>query len=266
VFKSLYQQAGVQGSTEVDTVFMKTLSSSCKSYKHKAIKIIRGDFLETAWDLLSPNLTADSASDAGFASNTRILYLVRDPRGAVASRSKIALNGDQTALNRDKMMYDMKLTCNKYRKNLAFLQSLRVRNTLPAFRLVRYEDIAYQPLAAARVIYSFLNMTLPNTVIKWISEATMNDYNGTNREHYAYSTARDSKRTAEAWRQYIPYEVARELDTACTGTLQLLGYSLVNDEQTYLNTSVTYVNSIDLEYALRFESSHKNVSSKRTVY
>ena len=250
---TLYQQSGVRGSRGIGQVSLENLKSKCKEYNQKAIKIIRGDFLEAARELLCPNSTDRKSQNA---PHTHILYLVRDPRGVMASRTKIAQKhmkaNDFITLNRDKMLYDAHNICDKYKTNIKFLQSLNCGNDLPAFRLVRYEDVAYQPLAAAREIYSFLNLTLSENVIDWISKATTNDYR--DQAHYAYSTTRNSKSTAEAWRKYIPYELALDVDTECTEALQLLGYKAVYDEQTYLNTSKRFVDTIDLEYAFKFKN------------
>ena len=243
VFKILYDNMNISHYKNAYKTSISDLSIDCKKYQHRAIKIIRGETLSSVWELIYNENTSNS--------HNRILYLVRDPRGVMASRHKVEakkkkLDNWKMFQNTDRniLVHGAKNTCDKYTNNIRFLESM---NSTYNFKLIRYEDIAYNPVSMATKIYKFLRIPLPDNVLSWIHKATRQTTSN-EQDLDVYSTMRDSSRSAEGWRKYIPYEIAAAMDTQCAEALRLLGYSTVSDLDVYSNTS--YVKKLELKYGL----------------
>ena len=210
----------------------------CSEYKHKVTKIIRGRYLNLAMPLLK------------HGSKYHILYLVRDPRGVIASRYHIEKqkrkDPDIFHSMRTAILNSTRNRCNVYKRNLEYLVKKVEFTNATNFRIIRYEDLAYNPLSMAESIYNFLGINLPKSVKNWITRSTVNRVSNSH-----HGTKRNSASAAEAWRHDIPYDLALEMDVQCAEVLQLLGYRRVTNEEIYRNTSYTLVDELELPYVIK---------------
>ena len=79
-------------------------------------------------------------------------------------------------------------------------------------------------------------------VHEWINQSTT----GVRISKYAYGTARDSKKTAEAWREYLPHYVTLEVNRICKDAMVALGYRTGEDLDTYENLTQSLVGEFPL--------------------
>ena len=230
---------------------MEMLQRVCGIFKYKAVKMIRGHYIQDAAKLLAVN------------DFTKILYLVRDPRGVMSSRTKV----DQAkaknvhawfSVRRNHIITAAKHRCNLYTKNLLHLKAAISQSTnCSAYssnvRLVRYEDVAYDTMAKSIRLYRFLGILFPPELKHWIRRNTVlrkNSKTDLNMAQHAYTTKRDSVKTAEAWRSHLPYDIVKEMDAVCAEALKELGYSRVGDEATYHNMSHSLVHDLAVPRAI----------------
>lgn len=243
VFRPLYEQLGEYATTS-GIILTNAISDVCKKYTHKAVKIIRGRLIKKVWKRLDPK-----------SVKNRIIYLVRDPRGNIASGTRIqqlwtnSTKKDYINQHHDEIIQYAKDLCKTQARNIRFLNGIAENSpALKSFFMVRSEDIAYKPLYFLHKIYHNLQITLPDNVVEWVTKATSKDI--PNVLYHPYTTQRNSRGTAEAWRKYLPLNIAQEIDKVCMNALNLLGYSPVQDEAHYNDTTFSYVQQLQRPYVL----------------
>ncbi len=131
----------------------KVFESLCNSKKHVALKSIRIADISYLKDLITNT-----------SMNTKIIHLVRDPRGTYRSRMSVCLPTWRNCLN-------ISETCVRMGRNIQFW--LDTPSWLQnKYLLVRYEDLALEPIRYAEEIYIFLNIPMPRSVHNWIIKNT----------------------------------------------------------------------------------------------
>ena len=220
------------------------LTEQCMAFKYRVAKVIRGRYLSFLEPILQEELS-------GGRSNY-VLYLVRDPRGVITSRYRLKQMNEHTPKiflkKKQQILAAIRNRCTIYKQNMEFLAKYFNGTNKFKIRMIRYEDIAYNPMVMASNMYSFLHITLPKSVVKWIKRSTDLPTNSTID---AFGTIRDSAKTAEAWRKYVPYDLALGMDAQCKDVLPMLGYQRVTDRNSYLNMSYSLVNSLKLPYVIQ---------------
>ncbi|KAG9335189.1 hypothetical protein JZ751_005538 [Albula glossodonta] len=216
-----------------------TLASKvCLARGHVAIKTVR-----------VPEVDGLRALSEDPRMDLRIVHLVRDPRGILASR--MAAFADQfrawkvwNATGRQPRYVDLAQITRTCR-DLAESASLGLRRQ-PAwlrgrYLLVRYEDLARQPEAKAKEIYRFVGLEMDERVLGWISRNTNHSAPSASEGDYKYSTTRDSRAMAESWRLRLAYDIVRAVQDLCNDTLSLLGYRPVRSAAELRNMSHSVV-------------------------
>lgn len=210
-------------------------ADSCREHRHVAIKTVRvpevGDLRALVED---PRL------------NLKVIQLVRDPRGILSSR--IETFRDTYRLWRiwratGRKPYNLDLTqlttvCDD------FLSSVTTGMSRPSwlkgrYMLVRYEDLALNPLQRTKEIYDFLGLAMDKNVVDWIQ----NNTRGSNEllAKHKYGTVRDSAANAESWRLKLSYDIVDYTQTVCQQILQELGYKTVRSLEELKNMSVSLI-------------------------
>uniref|UniRef100_A0A4W3JGN0 Sulfotransferase n=1 Tax=Callorhinchus milii TaxID=7868 RepID=A0A4W3JGN0_CALMI len=197
-----------------------TLASRvCRQMSHIAIKTVRIPGISDLRTLVQdPRL------------NVKVLQLVRDPRGILASRIdtfpdsfrpwKVWRSSGRRPYNLD--VSHLTTTCED------FLSSAGTGLSRPGwlkgkYMLVRYEDLAREPGRKTREIYSFMGMEVDGNVRRWI----LNNTRGPGGSgHHKYATVRDSAATAESWRFRLSYDMVALVQSLCNATMARLGYRM----------------------------------------
>uniref|UniRef100_A0A3P9INB0 Sulfotransferase n=2 Tax=Oryzias latipes TaxID=8090 RepID=A0A3P9INB0_ORYLA len=216
---------------------LSSASVSCLSKRVVAVKTVR---IPEVGDLRT--LMEDPRLDL------KILHLVRDPRAILASR--MTAFPDQfrawkiwNVTGRQPRYVDLSQitsTC----KDMAASAETGLQG--PAwlhsrYLLVRYEDLALNPETKSTEIYRFVGLEMGQRVRTWISKNTNSNASAQADWNYRYSTARDSRATAESWRLRLGFDVVRKIQSLCSHTLALLGYKQVQSAAELRNLSVSLV-------------------------
>ena len=213
----------------------------CKEYDIHAIKIIRANKIDTVFPLMEKGV--------------KVIHLIRDPRGAATSRFEIEALKNKISLDEYWRTYEkevlrsVQLECRRYSQIYDLVTGKSSHHPHQkgllqmSYRLIRYEDIAYNPKYIAGKIYKYLRLSMPTEVKQWLHKATSSDVKGGETLQRAYSTSRNSKSTAEAWRSKLPLALNLKMQMICGDVLQKYGYKLVDSLSRYRDTRLSLVNS-----------------------
>ncbi|XP_074128446.1 carbohydrate sulfotransferase 1 [Sminthopsis crassicaudata] len=209
-------------------------AEACRERSHVAIKTVRVPEVNDLRALVEdPRL------------NLKVIQLVRDPRGILASRSetfrdtyrlwRIWDGTGRKPYNLD--VSQLTTVCED------FWNSVSTGLTRPAwlkgkYMLVRYEDLARNPMKKTEEIYGFLGIPLDGHVERWIHNNTRGDRASSKHK---YGTLRNSAATAEKWRFRLSYDIVAFTQNACQHVLAQLGYRVAASEQELKNLSVSLV-------------------------
>ncbi|XP_033490245.1 carbohydrate sulfotransferase 1-like [Epinephelus lanceolatus] len=196
-------------------------ADACRAKRHAAIKTVRIPQISDLRALIEdPKL------------NLKVVQLVRDPRGILASRI-------ETFRDTYRLWRLWRATGRRpHNLNLGqintvcedFLRSVSTGLSRPAwlrgrYMLLRYEDLARFPLQKTRELYSFLGLVLDHNVEDWIINNTRGTSDLSSRQKF--TTVRDSAANAENWRVKLSFDMVAYTQTACQPLLNLLGYKTV---------------------------------------
>ncbi|XP_018621399.2 carbohydrate sulfotransferase 1-like [Scleropages formosus] len=213
-----------------------TLASEvCRQRQYVVIKAVRISEINTIRALVEdPKL------------NMKIIQLVRDPRGILSSRiSTFGFNGNlwRTWKKTGQKPKNLEMTtivkmCDDFFTSVATAQQ-QPSWLKGKYMLVRYEDLALNPIQWAKKILTNTKISLDSRVFSWL-QSTINGgrENVVNRK---YGTVRNSTAEAEDWRLKLPYVVAKYTQTLCERTLKQLSYKKVNSEGELKNMSLTLI-------------------------
>nr|XP_054758133.1 carbohydrate sulfotransferase 1-like [Lytechinus pictus] len=213
----------------------------CKtSREHIATKIIRVDLED-----LRPLVEMDNI-------DLRIVHLVRDPRGAAASRVHYITKRYQPHQQYfrentgrlkplglldtvpDELMYIQEMRENNptVRQMCKWIErnAKTSRNHLPKwlqghYKLVKYEDFAVEPVKISKEIYEFIGLPFPKYLEYWIKTNT----NAINRDDDVFSNRKNSIETASRWIVDLSELEIRQIEKECKDVLELLDYKLYDE-------------------------------------
>ncbi|XP_029378974.1 carbohydrate sulfotransferase 6 [Echeneis naucrates] len=211
-----------------NAVGLQGVEKACSTYSHVVLKEVRFFELESLYPLLQ-----DSSLDL------RIIHLVRDPRAVLRSREQSAaalVYDSATVLEQrntpaaDVQYKVMQEICRSYvrineramLKPPAFLKG--------RYKLVRYEDVARNPLEEIDSLYHFVGLETSSHLEEWIYGVTHGKGKGSRSEAFKI-TSRNATNVSQAWRMLLPYGKVKRIQEVCKGAMTLLGYRTVNSEK-----------------------------------
>ncbi|XP_034541041.1 carbohydrate sulfotransferase 1 [Notolabrus celidotus] len=210
-------------------------ADTCSTKQHAAIKTVR-----------IPQISDLRALIEDSRLNLKVVQLVRDPRGILASRIETFRDTYRLwrlwrATGRRPHNLDLgqiNAVCED------FLRSVSTGLARPAwlrgrYMLLRYEDLARFPLQKARELYGFLGLDLDHSVEEWIINNTRGSSDLSSRQKF--TTVRDSAANAENWRLKLSFDMVVYTQTACQPLLELLGYKRVFHPKELRNLSHSLV-------------------------
>jgi hypothetical protein len=184
------------------------LAKVCASYPIVVVKTIRYP-LYAITDLIKK------------LPDVAVVYYVRDPRGIMSSR-KVLHNFGDTHMT----LFTSNL-CDAMSKNheyYARVQKMFPRNLM----FLRYEDLAFDPLATTAKLYEFLGRTIPDEVMQWIKQNTQNegpiDIHNEWQQARLFETKRNSALAATSWKTKLNNRTKQMIFEKCQHFLELNGY------------------------------------------
>lgn len=208
---------------------LEIAEEACRNYTHVVLKEVRLFELESLYPLLhDPSL------------DLRIVHLVRDPRAVLRSRDNAysSFIRDNALVLGQGTQGDGKGLEVQYRVMQEVCRShMRIYNTAmlkpphflrDRYKVVRYEDLASDPLAHVEAIYRFTGLEMTPELQNWLHHIT----HGKGTEKAAFKiTSRDAKGVSRAWRTSLSYPKVRLIQEVCKGAMSLLGYRPVDSEK-----------------------------------
>ncbi|XP_071958332.1 carbohydrate sulfotransferase 1-like [Antedon mediterranea] len=187
----------------------KQVSDICRSYRHKFIKVIR-----------IANITSLEVLLKDPTQNVKIIHLVRDPRALYYSRLDANKNRPP---DRSMKLYDIVYTC-KSTDSIMQMAATSPNWMRGKYHLVRYEDIAMQPLEAAQDMYKFMGVSMTKNVRQWILNNTASNHVIQSTRDRLYGLQKNSTAVAHAWRYRAPLSAVDVVQEACKDMMEKAGY------------------------------------------
>lgn len=211
----------------------QTMEEECKNkYSITVVKVLISRMPEqNLKQLLSICETSDQF-------DCKFLFLVRDPRGIIPSSKAVGFYGDddRIALNGTRR-FSQKI-CGLTEANLNIIRSLRSLEK-SRFMLLRYEDLAANPLKTLPSLLKFAGLPMDESLSKWLYLAS--HLPETESEQKAARWRQDSQEGAERWRWKVRPGTIAVIEHQCEHVMNVLGYKPVNGSreiQTNLTVSL----------------------------
>jgi len=97
-----------------------------------------------------------------------------------------------------------------------------LRTSLPdGYKLIRFEDLAQNPLLAVNELYKFTGIEMLDTIKKWLNEST----NSRTGHGNAYSTSRNSQQVVSNWRTKMSPATVKTVEKYCGSVMRQLNYT-----------------------------------------
>ena len=161
------------------SILLGQLENNCRYHKYTGAKIISMNSVAALFDLVKQGI--------------KVIHLVRDPRSKWLSRAKITAAHDKNTSLDDYLTHIQKgvkddpallnAGCISLEKDLTLLEDLHDNahsshydhisaHMHKNYRIVRYEDVALEPVPWAKSMYEFLDIPFHTNVLKWIDANT----------------------------------------------------------------------------------------------
>ena len=183
----------------------------CEAKKHTVLKVLVSRLPNKTMAFFEQQLRTDK-------HDLKIIQLVRDPRPVVYSWVK---NSWIKGTRDSNLRGNIRRICKPVYDNILFAESqplwLRGRH-----KLVRYEELALQPLKVAREIYDFLGFVWPLEVETWLNSTISQAAKSMPKN--PYSTVRNGTTEVTRWRSEAPDSLIALVEEECGALLDMMGY------------------------------------------
>jgi len=158
--KPLCHQGQWETCSSCEPVDLDHAVQACRAASVRVLKVNRLCNI----DNLAPILNEESV-------DTKILQLVRDPRGTIASIDKLAMETRRTSTRPTiHMASNLCSTSSSNFNSAKNNQSFRNK-----YKILRYEDMCLDPIRAASRLYSYVGLSMTPRMEKWITANTEGD-------------------------------------------------------------------------------------------
>ncbi|XP_060893133.1 carbohydrate sulfotransferase 6-like [Labrus mixtus] len=205
---------------------LQLVQEACGTYSHVVFKEVRIFELESLYPLFQdPSL------------DLRIIHLVRDPRAVLRSREHVSGNlaTDSAIILEQRHIPAAEVQFQVMQEVCRSHVRIIERATLepPPFlkgryKMVRYEDIARNPLKEINAVYEFVGLKMTTELAKWIYSLT----HGIQTDKLPFNVgSRNAYKISEAWREVLSHNRVKQIQELCQEAMSLLGYRPVNSEE-----------------------------------
>ena len=203
----------------------ESLGNACKdNYDLTAIKVLMDRIPEYNIRIL---LSTCNSTDV----DCKVVFLVRDPRAVIPSSRSVGFfreNGGPPNSLQGTRLYSYR-QCKQTEDNLELIRKLP-NSVRKRIRLLRFEDLALDPLEELVGLYQFAGLTVLESVRAWLNETTrLNVRDCTKIDGEQATCTKDNAQVAvNRWRWKVhPYDIGI-IEYYCGRVMRLLGYRPVD--------------------------------------
>lgn len=215
----------------------------CQNLKTRQFEdICKNNYIVFAAKILTPRILNsrrewnkslfESCSSSG-ARECKIIHLVRDPRAVVGSLKPLAFFRTSRDPRRELSWYVEKV-CHQMESDVK-IGELMKEFSPDGYKLIRFEDLARNPLRVVNELYKFTGIEMLDTVEKWLQESTQIHHGN------AFSTSRNSQQVVSNWRTKMSPASVQIVEKYCGKLMRQLNYKLTGmspKKQLNLNISL----------------------------
>ncbi|KAL1472175.1 hypothetical protein MTO96_039483 [Rhipicephalus appendiculatus] len=159
-------------------------------------------------------------SNPDIARSVKIVHLVRDPRGILASRRVLNwCSVSKSCAHQDRL-------CSELRADLDAFKDLQRTFPNSTYR-VRYEDMSLDSKKEALKLFAALGLNYTTSVSRFLDTHTKPRKATASNP---YSTWRNSSAVTFQWRTKLSYKDIMDIQQSCTDVLLRLGYRTITNE------------------------------------
>ncbi|XP_064113496.1 carbohydrate sulfotransferase 1-like [Macrobrachium nipponense] len=154
--------------------------------------------------------------------NLKIVHLVRDPRGVVASRHRLI--EDVPSLGED--LTNVTAICGRYSRDLNE-SSIIAKDYPNRYTLLRYEDMTKRTEINARQMHHFLGIPYTNLVARHVADHALGLVP---EDSHPYGLSRNGTAAPFRWRRAMPFHLVKTVQDECSRVLHAYGYRVFRSE------------------------------------
>ena len=155
---------------------------------------------------------------------SRVIMLIRDPRGLINSYRLTASsrypNGKGFEFN------DANWYCNSMLRDLDYIRTKKSDSR--SYHIIRYEDLAVQPVKGAHAIYNYIGISPDDHLLKW-AEGVMEGHKNV-KETPLGTVRNNATNAAQRWRKTLNIDLVLQIQEACDKFMEVFGYTKVFTE------------------------------------
>uniref|UniRef100_UPI0037E6FF7E carbohydrate sulfotransferase 6-like n=1 Tax=Semicossyphus pulcher TaxID=241346 RepID=UPI0037E6FF7E len=212
---------------------LQGVQEACSTYSHVVLKVVRVLELESLYPLFQdPSL------------DLRIIHLVRDPRAVMLSKLRTAGNFhiddhiilEQRSIPAAEVQYQVLQEVCRGHVRINERAILKPPPFLEGrYKMVRYEDIAHNPLEEINEMYDFAGLEMTTQLKEWIYMLT----SGKRENNHPFEVSpRNATDVSQAWRSMLSHDKVKQVQEVCEGAMSLLGYRMVHSEGEQKNLDI----------------------------
>ena len=208
--------------------FRNGTSTVCEKLNTRQFEYIcKNNYTVLAAKILTPRLLnspgewnknlLDSCSSNG-ERECKIIHLVRDPRAVVDSLKELTFFKTSRDPTRELSWYVEK-GCHQMESDIKIGKLMKAFSP-DGYKLIRFEDLARNPLRVVNELYKFTGIEMLDTIEKWLQETTRV------KRGNAFSTSRNSQQVVSNWRTKMSPASVQIVEKYCGRLMGQLNYEL----------------------------------------
>ena len=155
---------------------------------------------------------------------SRVIMLIRDPRGLINSYR--LTSSSRYPKGKGFEFNDASWYCNTMLQDLDYIRSKR--SDPRSYRIIRYEDLAVQPVKEAHALYNYIGISPDDHLLKW-AEGVMKGHKNV-KENDLGTVRNNATDAAQRWRKTLNIDLVLQIQEACDKFMEMFGYTKVFTE------------------------------------
>ncbi|XP_050046571.1 carbohydrate sulfotransferase 4-like [Dermacentor andersoni] len=153
--------------------------------------------------------------NTAFARNTRVVHLIRDPRGIYASRKAREWCAKHEECGTPEAL------CSDMRKDIEDFKKLTEKLSSSRTVTVRFEDLARNPYKETTRLFSRLGLKYGGSVVSYLQNHTVATEEDKRNPR---STRRNTSTVIDSWKRNLSAKIIGKIESACGDVMRTFGY------------------------------------------